>query len=60
MERNELGRAKKTFCVISSDSASIINPLPGYGQWRMKTEKPNMSAAVNCKLRRLSVTLYYL
>jgi hypothetical protein len=31
MAREELGGAKTTSCVISSDSKTVINPLPGYG-----------------------------
>jgi hypothetical protein len=31
MARKELGGAKKTACVIGSDSEVVINPLPGYG-----------------------------
>jgi hypothetical protein len=30
MARKELGGAKKTSCVISSASETVINPLPGY------------------------------
>jgi hypothetical protein len=31
MARKELGYEKKTSGVISSDSETVINPLPGYG-----------------------------
>jgi hypothetical protein len=30
MARNESDYEKKTSCVISSDSETVINPLPGY------------------------------
>jgi hypothetical protein len=30
MARKELGGAKKTSCVILSNSGAVINPLPGY------------------------------
>jgi hypothetical protein len=30
MARKELDCAKKTSCVIGSDSVTVINPLPGY------------------------------
>jgi hypothetical protein len=47
--KNGIRRCKEDFvCVIWSDSETVINPLPGYGQWRLRILAPVYRWTVKC------------